>query len=61
MIYYLIWKKTALYWISYIVVPTIEPRSKMFQAVELDFMKDFRDLGRAALNVCKKSKSEQLI
>ena len=45
MIYYLIEKKTALYWISYIVVPTIELISKMFQAVELDFMKDFRDLG----------------
>ena len=55
------WKKTALYWISYIAVPTIEPISKMFQAVELDFMKDFRDLGCVALNVCKESKSEQLI
>ena len=47
MVFYLInyLKKTALYWIIYIVVPTGEPISKMFHAEELDFMKDFRDLG----------------
>ena len=48
MVYHLInqlKKKTALYWISYIVVPTGEPVSEMIHAVELNFMKDFRDFG----------------
>ena len=54
-------EKTALYWIGYIVVPTGEPISKMIHAVELEFKKDFRDLGWAALSVCKKSNSGQLI
>ena len=47
------WNDLLSDWISYIIVPIIEHISKMFQAVEFDFIKDFRNLGRAALNVCK--------